>query len=61
MDYAMHEVLELLSLGRSRTNINPEVCIYYRFCSSNMSSSCTVLHISYPVMHVQYMYLVVLE
>ena len=28
LDYAMHEVLELLSLGRSRTNINPEVCVH---------------------------------
>ena len=28
LDYAMKEVLELLNLGRSRTNINPEVCVY---------------------------------
>ena len=28
MDHAMHEVLELLSLGRSRTNINPEVSVH---------------------------------
>ena len=36
LDYAMHEVLELLSLGRSRTNINPEVRTYVHSLSNNL-------------------------